>query len=147
LDAADLRAVKLWAVSIMKDNCEVHGYCFEESGRRPVAGNRVEDGGIRVVENKQNHANVLARSDNKQYWSPNYCDASVRCVRRRQKVRLGRECGASITWMAAGEASICICSLLGLAMACVLRVGFGGFGWIWLDGVDYQAGSVAERGV
>jgi hypothetical protein len=42
--AADLRAVKLWAVSIMKDNCEVHGYCFEGSGRS-VAGNRVvEDG-------------------------------------------------------------------------------------------------------
>ena len=35
---------------------------------------------------------------------------------------LGRECGASITWMAAGEASLDICSLLGLAVVCVLEV-------------------------
>ena len=32
---------------------------------------------------------------------------------------LGRGCGASITWMAAGEASVDICSLLGLAVVCV----------------------------
>jgi hypothetical protein len=39
---------------------------------------------------------------------------------------LGRECGASITWMAAGEASVDICSLLGLGMVCVLRVHLAG---------------------
>ena len=35
------------------------------------------------------------------------------------------ECGASITWMAAGEASVCICSLLGLGMVRVLDEHFG----------------------
>ena len=33
MEAADLRAVKLWAVSIMEDNCEVHGCAFEGLGR------------------------------------------------------------------------------------------------------------------
>ena len=46
------------------------------------------------------------------------------------EVRPGRECGASITWMAAGEASVDICSLLGLAMVCVVPAGGGaGKGW------------------
>jgi hypothetical protein len=34
---------------------------------------------------------------------------------------LGEECGASITWMAAGEASGDICSLLGLGVVCVFQ--------------------------
>jgi hypothetical protein len=37
LEAADLRAVKLWAVSIMENDCEVHGDGF--AGRvRGVGG-------------------------------------------------------------------------------------------------------------
>lgn len=43
---------------------------------------------------------------------------SPRCFSRGQlsasRSNLGKECGASITWMAAGEASVDICSLLGL---------------------------------
>lgn len=34
LEAADLRAVKLWAVSIMEDDCEVHGACRAGNNER-----------------------------------------------------------------------------------------------------------------
>ena len=40
---------------------------------------------------------------------------------------LGSECGASITWMAAGEASVDICSLLGLDMVCVVCENLAGW--------------------
>jgi hypothetical protein len=51
----------------------------------------------------------------------------LRCsVVRESSVQAGgAECGASITWMAAGEASVCICSLLGLGMVRVLDEHFG----------------------
>jgi hypothetical protein len=67
LEAADLRAVKLWAVSIMENDCEVHGDGFVGRVRGVggvVAGGRIAREGENGLEDvweiaKQSKANSI----------------------------------------------------------------------------------------